>query len=84
LSSGGLSKIVYEHFLGCFILEDPSSKFLELILVITTIARGGIFRLVALMLGAGKLLVMAKDVKGLRPIAASKVFLQLISCSIVL
>jgi len=57
---------------------------LELILVITTIARGGIFRLVALMLGAGKLLVMAKDVKGLRPIAASKVFLQLISCSIVL
>jgi hypothetical protein len=30
LFSGGLSGMVYEHFLGCFILEDPSSRFLEL------------------------------------------------------
>jgi hypothetical protein len=27
LSSGGLSEMVYEHLLGCFILKDPSSRF---------------------------------------------------------
>jgi hypothetical protein len=27
----GLSGMVYEHFLGCFILKDPSSGFSELL-----------------------------------------------------
>ncbi len=30
LSSGGLSKIVYEYFLGCFKLQNPSLRFLKL------------------------------------------------------
>jgi hypothetical protein len=30
LSSGGLFKIVYEHFLGCFIPKDPSLGFSKL------------------------------------------------------
>jgi len=38
----------------------------------------------ALVLGASRLLVMAKDTSGFRPIIVGQVFLQLISCSIVL
>jgi len=30
LSLGMFSRMVYEHLLGCFILEDPSSRFSEL------------------------------------------------------
>jgi hypothetical protein len=30
LSLGGLSRMVYEHLLGCFIPKDPSFRFLEL------------------------------------------------------
>jgi hypothetical protein len=41
-------------------------------------------RLVALMLGANKLLVMANDIGGFRPIVVGEVFLRLINRSIVL
>jgi hypothetical protein len=43
--------------------------------VVVAIARGDILKLVALMLGANKLLAIAKDTKGFRPIIVSKVFL---------
>ncbi len=52
--------------------------------VVVAIARGDILKLVALMLGANKLLAIAKDTKGFRPIIVSKVFLWLISRTIVL
>jgi hypothetical protein len=76
--------MVYKHFLGCFILEDPSSRFLELIQVAIIVARGDIPRSVALVMGVNKLLAMAKDFGGFRPIARGEVFFVLISCSIVL
>ncbi len=34
---GGLSGMVYEHLLGCFIPKDPSSKFSKLFQVIVII-----------------------------------------------
>ncbi len=66
--------MVYEHLSGCFILEDPSSGFSELFQVVVAIAHGDILRLVALMLGVSRLLVMAKDTSGLCPIVVSEIF----------
>jgi hypothetical protein len=54
---GGLSMMVYEHLLGCFILEDPSSRFLKIFQVVVFVVHGVIPKSVALMLGASKLLV---------------------------
>jgi len=51
---GGLSRMVYEHFSKCFILEDPSSMFSELFQAITVVVCGNIPRLVALVLGDNK------------------------------
>jgi hypothetical protein len=50
--------MVYEHFLGCFILEDPSLGFSKLFQAVIT--RGDIPRLVPLVLEVGRLLAMAK------------------------
>ncbi len=75
--------MVYEHFLKCFIPEDPSLGFLKLFQVVI-IACGDIFRSVALVLGANILLVMAKDIGGLRLIIISEVFFLLINWSIIL
>jgi hypothetical protein len=72
--------MVYEHFLGCFIPEDPSSRFSELFLV----ALGDILKSMALVLGVNKLLALAKDIGGFRPIIVGEVFFQLISRSIIL
>jgi hypothetical protein len=83
-SLGGLLKMIYEHFLGCFIPEDPSSRFSKLFQTATIVAHGDILRLMALMLGANRLLAMAKDIGGLCLITVSEVFLRLISRSIVL
>jgi hypothetical protein len=74
LSLGVLSGMVYEHFLGCFILEDSSSRFSELSQVVTIVARGNIPKLVALVLGVDKLLAMTKGISGLHFITMSKVF----------
>jgi len=84
LSSNGVFGMVYEHLLGCFILKDPSLGFSELFQIVAIVAHGDIFRLVALMLGANKLFVMAKDFGGFRPIVVGKMFLQLINCFIFL
>jgi hypothetical protein len=84
LFAGGLSGMIYEHLSGCFGLENPSSEFSKLFQATTTIAHGDIPRLMALVLGVSKLLAMAKDIGGLHPIIIGEVFLQLISCSIVL
>jgi hypothetical protein len=66
--------MVYEHLSRCFILHDPSPRFSKL-LTTSIVACGDILRLVALVLGVNRLLAMAKDTGGLRPIAISKVFL---------
>jgi len=84
LFSSGLSRMVYEHFWGCLILEDPSSKFSKLFQVTVAITHGDILKLMALMLGVSKLLAIVKDIGGFRPIAVGEVFFRLISCSIVL
>ncbi len=77
--------MVYEYLSRCFILKDPSLKFLKLFQVVTTtIACGDILRSMALMLGVNKLLAMAKDTSGIHPITVSKVFFLFISSSIVL
>jgi hypothetical protein len=76
--------MVYEHLLGCFILEDPSSGFLELFQIVVVVFGGDIFRSMAIMLGASILLAMAKDICGHCSIAISKVFFRFISHSIVL
>jgi hypothetical protein len=52
--------MVYEHFSGCFILGDPSLRFSKLFQAIVVVARGDIFRLLALALGINRLLAMAK------------------------
>lgn len=70
----GLFGMVYEHLLGCFILEDPSSGFSKLFHAIIFVAHGDILRSMALMLGASKLLVMVKDIEGLCPIVIGKAF----------
>jgi hypothetical protein len=74
LSLGGISEMVYEHLLGCFIPKDPSSRFLELFQAAIIVACGNIFRLMALVLKADKLLAMVKDIKGLCPIVIGEVF----------
>ncbi len=79
MSLGGFFGIVYEHLLICFILEDPSLRFLELFQDVVTVARGDIFRSLALVFGANRLLAMAKDLGGFHPIIVSDVFFQLIS-----
>jgi hypothetical protein len=58
--------MVYEHFFGCFIPKDPSSRFSELFQVVVIVACGDIPKLVALALGANKLLTLAKDIGGFR------------------
>jgi hypothetical protein len=75
--------MVYEHFSRCFILEDPSWRFLKLFQVVI-ITHGDIPKSVALMLGTIRLLAMAKDINGLRLIIVSKLFFRLINHSIVL
>ncbi len=53
--------MVCEHFLGCFIHKVPSSRFLELFQAIVVVTHSDIPKLVALVLGANKLLAMVKD-----------------------
>jgi hypothetical protein len=48
------------------------------------VAHGDILRSMALVLGATRLLIMEKDVRGFSPIAIGKAFFQLINHSIVL
>jgi hypothetical protein len=84
LSLDGFSGLVYEYLLRCFILEDPSLRVSKLFHVGVVVVRGDIPRLVALVLGANKLLAMANDTSGLHPIIVGEEFFQLISRSIVL
>jgi hypothetical protein len=51
LPSNGFFRMVYEHFLKCFILKNPSLGFLKLFHVVVAAAHGDILRLVALVLG---------------------------------
>jgi hypothetical protein len=83
LSSGGLSKMVYEHLSGCFIPKDPSLTFSKLFQVVN-IAHGDIPKLVALVLGVNRFLAMAKDTSGLCPIVMGEMFLRFINRSIIL
>jgi hypothetical protein len=76
--------MVYEHLSNYFILEDPSLRFLELFQATIVVARDDILRSMALMLGVGKLLAMAKDSKNLHPFTIGNMFSSIISCSIVL
>jgi hypothetical protein len=59
-------------------MKDPSSGFSDLFQVTATITHGDIPMLMALMLGACRLLAMAKDIGGLHVIAIGEVFFQLI------
>jgi len=67
-----------------FHTKDPSSKFSELFQAATTFVHGGIPRLVALVLGVNRLLIMVKDIGNLHPSAIGEVFFQLISHFIIL
>jgi hypothetical protein len=67
----------------CLILKDPSLGFSKLFQVVVVV-HGDIFRSVALVLGANRLLAMAKDISGLRLIAIGKVCLRLNSHPITL
>jgi hypothetical protein len=67
--------MVYEHLLGCFMPEDPSSGFSELFQVVVAMACGDTPSLMVLVLGANRLLVMAKNIGGLCPIVVGEVFL---------
>ncbi len=69
------SSLTYEHLSGCFILEDPSSGFSKLFQVVIIVVRGAFLKSMALVLGANRLLTIAKDIGGLHPIAVSEVFL---------
>jgi hypothetical protein len=62
LSSSGLSGMVYEHYLGCFIPKGSSLRFSKLFQIVTNVTRGDISRSVALVLRVIKLLAMAKDI----------------------
>jgi hypothetical protein len=75
--------MVYEHLFKCFIPEDPSLRFFKLFKVVV-VTHGDILKLMALMLGASRLLSMVKDTKGFRLIAISKVCLQFINRFIIL
>ncbi len=83
LSLNGLFGMVHEHLSGCFILEESSLGFSELFQTAVIVAHGDIPRLVALVLGVSRLLVMTKDTNGLRLIIVGKVFFRFISRSIV-
>jgi len=83
LSLNGLSKMVYDHLSEFFILEDPPQIF-GIIQAIIVVAHNDIPRLMGLVLGFSRLLVMAKDIGGFHPIVISKVFRQLINHSIIL
>jgi hypothetical protein len=83
LSLSGLYGMVYDHLSNYFILKNPSLGFSELFQAIVVIAHGDIFRSMALMLGVNKLLVMARDSKGLHLIAIGKMFSSIISCFII-
>jgi hypothetical protein len=76
--------MVYEHLLGCFIPEDPSSRFLELFQAVVVVTCGDIPSLVALVLGVNRLLAMVKDTRSLCFISISKTFFQFINNSIIL
>jgi len=65
-------------------LEDPSSKFLELFQVTIIVAHGNILRSMPIMLGANRLLAIVKDIGGLHLIVIGEMFFRLISHSIVL
>jgi hypothetical protein len=65
--------MVYEHFLGCFIPNDPSLRFLELFQIVVVV-HGDIPRSMTLVLGVNKLLAMTKDMNGLCFITICKVF----------
>jgi hypothetical protein len=82
--SGGLSRMVYKHLLGCFISKGPSLGFLELFQAVIIVTHGDIHRSMALVLGANKLLATAKDIRSYRLIIVGKTFFQLINRSIVL
>jgi hypothetical protein len=78
LSLGGHFGMEYKHLSRCFILEDPSSGFSKLFQVIVIIVRKGNPRSMALMMGANRLLVMAKDIRGFRLIVVSEMFFNLL------
>jgi len=48
-SLGGFFGMVYEYLSRCFVLEDPSSRFLELFQINFVVAHGDILALVALV-----------------------------------
>ncbi len=83
LSSSGLSKMVYDHFLGCFIPKGPSLSFLGLFQVVI-VAHADILRSMALMLETNKFLTMTKTIENLHPIVIGEMFFRLINRSIVL
>jgi hypothetical protein len=76
--------MVYEHISRCFIPQEPSLGFSELFKDVFVVACSDIPMLVALVLGVNRLLAMAKDSIGFRPIVVGEVFIQLISRSIIL
>jgi hypothetical protein len=55
--------------------KDPSSGFSKLCQIVVIVVCGDIPKSVALMLGANRLLAMAKDIGGFHPIAIGEVFL---------
>ncbi len=65
-------------------IRRPILRVFKIIKVVVVVVRGDILRSVALVLRANRLLAMAKDISGFCPTAVGEVFLQLISCSIVL
>jgi len=67
---GGLSRMVSEHFLRCFIPKDPSLGFLKLFQVVANVAHGDILKSIALMLGVSILLT-----EGFHCIVVGKMFL---------
>jgi hypothetical protein len=64
--------------------KGPIFKVSELFHVVVVVIHGEILRLIALVLGANKLLAMVKDISGLCSIAVSEMFLRLMNHSIVL
>jgi hypothetical protein len=84
LSSGGLFGMVYEYFSKCLKLEDPFLEISKLFQIVSTVAHGDIPRSVVLLLGVNRLVALVKDTKCFCSIAIGEVFLQLISCSIIL
>jgi hypothetical protein len=67
-----------------FHIRGPILRILELFQSIVIVAHHDILKLMTLVLRVSKLLIMAKDIEGLRSIVVSEVFLQLISHAIVL